>query len=804
MVALLSAAVRRAARPFSSTRSVAAAVSIAVASALASPLAEAARVILNEYNGVSSSNYLNGGDEFMDGDGNVPPPADAFFGRVPGNGGDWFELVVIGDHVDVRGWSLSISDDGVAGPTLVFTENPLWSDLRAGTIVTVAEDVPDDPSYDPANGDWWIHVRAADPENGGTGTYITASDFPVSNDDWQLTILDRDGGVVFGPAGEGIVGDDGVPLDVGVNSEEVFALAGTPSAEIARDSEFYSDRTVSSFGAPNDLGTGILQSFEALRQGLPVPDRDGDGVADDGDRSGVIGDNPCTGGATENCDDNCPTQPDPAQTDTGGILNAGPDGIGDACQCGDADDDGVLTAGDVDDIRDNEVTAPEKCSVTGGTECNLADAAALVTALRGDPGAISQVCTAAVVPEDESDILFDPNRIIQVNVTMDPELFDDLRKETWDWHDRLNFPECGIEPWPSPFTWFMADSVTIDGQTFVRPGIRKKGFLGSLSVKKPALKLELDRFVAGQQIHDITEFTFNNARQDPSLVRQCLSFAFFRRAGIVAPRCNFAHVVVNGEDLGIYASVDTIKEPFLARNFGAATGPLWEGTVSDFWPGSWSGTFEPETDAAEDDRTVLDATATALATLSGQALLTELRKYVDIRQFISYWAAEAVVSHVDGYHHNGNNYFVYGDPTKSGLQFFPWDADQDFSARDTSIYDIRMALARKLYNIPQTRALFLQRVQWLLDNAWRADISLAEIQRMRALLIPELIAAGKQNEIPEMIAAQDILRDLISGRRDAVLQQLANPPASVPDEQQVHPCDGGGGDAFPGPVAPDL
>jgi hypothetical protein len=344
----------------------------------------------------------------------------------------------------------------------------------------------------------------------------------------------------------------------------------------------------------------------------------------------------------------------------------------------------------------------------------------------------------------------------------------------------------------------MADSLTIDGQTFALPGIRKKGFLGSLSVNKPALKVELDRFVAGQQIHDITEFTFNNARQDVSLLRQCLSLAFFKRAGIVASRCNFAHIVVNGEDLGIYASVETVKEPFLARNFADATGPLWEGTVSDFWPGSWSGTFEPETDAAEDDRTALDATATALATLSGQALLAELALHIDLRQFINYWAAEAVVSHVDGYHHNGNNYFVYGDPTANGLQFFPWDADQDFSARDTSIYEARMALARKLYNIPQTRALFLARVQALLDQAWRADISLSEIQRMRNLLVPELIAAGKQDELPAIIAAQNQLRDLISGRAASVMEQLASPPASLPDEQTVHPCDGGDGDIAPG------
>ena len=34
-------------------------------------------------------------------------------------------------------------------------------------------------------------------------------------------------------------------------------------------------------------------------------DPDGDGIDDDGDLSGTPGDNPCTGGATTNCDDNC-------------------------------------------------------------------------------------------------------------------------------------------------------------------------------------------------------------------------------------------------------------------------------------------------------------------------------------------------------------------------------------------------------------------------------------------------------------------------------------------------------------------
>jgi hypothetical protein len=55
-------------------------------------------------------------------------------------------------------------------------------------------------------------------------------------------------------------------------------------------------------------------------------DSDGDGICDDGDVSGTVGDNPCSGGNTVFCDDNCP---DDANSDQADADN---DGIGDVCE----------------------------------------------------------------------------------------------------------------------------------------------------------------------------------------------------------------------------------------------------------------------------------------------------------------------------------------------------------------------------------------------------------------------------------------------------------------------------------------
>jgi hypothetical protein len=219
-----------------------------------------ADVILNEYNAVDNDAFLGGGTAALDASGTRA--SDSYFGRVVGNGGDWFEMVVITDHLDMRNWKLDIyCNDSITGiltldKTLDLANHSIWSDLRSGTIITVSENVPSDISYNPAGGDWWINVQA---NNDADGLYIEASGFPVNSDNWQLRIRNAGGAVIFGPAGEGIS-----PAS-GVSGTEIFRLETVPSASVLANSADYDDAdSFSTFGSPNQWGAQDLYKLRSV------------------------------------------------------------------------------------------------------------------------------------------------------------------------------------------------------------------------------------------------------------------------------------------------------------------------------------------------------------------------------------------------------------------------------------------------------------------------------------------------------------------------------------------------------------
>jgi hypothetical protein len=205
--------------------------------------------------------------------------------------------------------------------------------------------------------------------------------------------------------------------------------------------------------------------------------------------------------------------------------------------------------------------------------------------------------------EDPSEALFDPDCVLDVRIEMSPVAWKTLRNQTRPLADVVQ-GDCLDGPPSEVFDWFEAE-LSVSGRSVTQVAVRKKGFLGSLSEDKPSLKVRLDKYIDGQTFAGLRRLTFNNLNQDPSLVSTCLGYDVMAQAGIPAPRCNFARVQVNGEVLGLYAHVDSIKKAFLPRHFTSDAGNLYEATISDFRE-EFRRTWEKKTNRTEDDWSDLD------------------------------------------------------------------------------------------------------------------------------------------------------------------------------------------------------
>ena len=403
--------------------------------------------------------------------------------------------------------------------------------------------------------------------------------------------------------------------------------------------------------------------------------------------------------------------------------------------------------------------------------------------------------TTAPTPEgpeevDLSDAYFSMDRVLEVSIEIAAEDWDTLRHQTRTFEDLMaEIEEYNLSrPFADIYTWFSA-TVTIDGETHTEVGVRKKGFLGSQSDTKPSLKLRYDKYVDGQSLGGVMErMTLNNSVQDPSMVNTCLAYQVFAAAGPPSPRCNFATVAVNGKNLGLYVHVEELKKPFLARHFDSAEGNLYEGTVSDFIP-SHRGTFEKKTNEDEGDWSDVNAVMAALQNPSDAGLVA-LSKIVDLDRFLSFWATEVLVGHWDGYTGDRNNYHFYREPDGKFV-FIPWGVDDTFHLKDDpNPFDnisnpppsvlAFAAIPNRLYNTPEWRGKYAERLKEVLEEAWDEDTLLASVDAMAAIVAEHALPDAKS----EAAKNTERVRKFILKRKGELLADLTPEPPDWPEPEE--------------------
>lgn len=433
----------------------------------------------------------------------------------------------------------------------------------------------------------------------------------------------------------------------------------------------------------------------------------------------------------------------------------------------DIEDPNAAVSGDALVAEPAEDTGPEVSGPEGQ------DAAIRGPEPPAAPAPVANCVTWLDDSDDPSMALFDAECVLDVRIEMAPFDWERLRHQTRPLADVVQ-GDCLDGPPSDVFDWFEAE-VSVSGRSRAQVAIRKKGFLGSLSEEKPSLKLRFDKYVDAQELAGLKRMTLNNMNQDPSLVSACLGYGLMTQAGIPAPRCSFARVQVNGESLGLYAHVDSIKKPYLARHFSSDEGNLYEASISDFRP-EFRRTWEKKTNKAEDDWSDLDAAVEALA-LPDEGLIDALGQVFDLDDFYTFWATEVLIAHWDGYAGNRNNTYIYADPADGLFRFIPWGLDsafldpQAFIGGEGELPNALFAfghLATRLYAHPEGRAAYLARLGELVDGLWDSEALIDELERMEALLSAHL----SEDEAQALTLAISAKRSWITYREQRIRSAL--------------------------------
>ncbi|MEQ1758816.1 MAG: CotH kinase family protein [Vicinamibacterales bacterium] len=217
-------------------------------------------------------------------------------------------------------------------------------------------------------------------------------------------------------------------------------------------------------------------------------------------------------------------------------------------------------------------------------------------------------------------------------------------------------------------------TVVIDGRTYRDVGVHFRGqssFGFVPSGSKRSLNLALDLINENQSVGTYRTLNLLNANGDATFVRPVL-YAAIARSYIPAPAANYARVVINGENWGVYVNTQQFNRDFLRDNFKTTDGARWrvpgmpggrggmEYLGND--PAVYKTTYEIRTRDSEKSWRDLIHLFQVLNETPADRLEAALTPLLDVDATLKFLALEVALVNSDGYWARASDYSIYQDP----------------------------------------------------------------------------------------------------------------------------------------------
>mgnify|MGYP002820064671 FL=1 len=287
---------------------------------------------------------------------------------------------------------------------------------------------------------------------------------------------------------------------------------------------------------------------------------------------------------------------------------------------------------------------------------------------------------------DDSGYIFDQERLHTFELTLSDEALAQIDRN------------------PSAEEWVLG-SLTFEGETIDRVGIRYKGSIGAwvgcLSdpdwsdpsghkvCTKLSMKVKVNWDDSNREFHGLRRLQFHSMNLDPSQMHERLGYWLFREMGVPAPRSVHARLIVNGTYVGVFALTEQIDGRFTRHNFDDGTGNLYK----EVWPlhaGYVTGDlfFVEALRTNEDENPSIEliknfGSEVKAAGPDGAAEVVD--RWMDVDEVLAWAVVDRTIRNDDGPFHwycfgecRPHNYYWYEEPTAGTLHLIPWDLDNAF------------------------------------------------------------------------------------------------------------------------------
>lgn len=324
-------------------------------------------------------------------------------------------------------------------------------------------------------------------------------------------------------------------------------------------------------------------------------------------------------------------------------------------------------------------------------------AALLISACGADPSASempsateapsrpeSEVTSPPSGPADDDGVatadLFDPSLVHEVSIEFDEVAYESMIE---------TYRSTGEKEW-------IEATVTVDGQTYARVGIRLKGNSSlrglaagpggsSVSADDPASLpwlIDLDQFVDGQRHGDVVEFVVRSNNSETAL-SEAVALALLEQVGLASQDAVAVRFRANGGDEALRLVIENPDDAWMADAFDAS-GALYKAESGGDYsyrggdPDAYDEIFDQEAGRDNADLVPLIEFLDFINNASDEEFAAEIAQRLDVDAFATYLAMQELLDNFDDIDGPGSNSYLYYDPASGQFTIVPWDYNLAF------------------------------------------------------------------------------------------------------------------------------